>query len=81
MKLGTVFEVREALIKAGLTPPSEHQTILVEPGRTHLLEAEDKVVIADHPDGQLRVFPSGEDYGFTVDEISQVWGTEQIETE
>lgn len=81
LKLGAVFEVRDALVAAGLTPPSEHQTILVETGRTHLLEAEDKVVVADHPQGALRVFPSGEDYGFTVDEISQVWGTEQIETD
>ncbi len=33
-----IIEVREALDAAGLTPASEHQVILVEKGRTHLLE-------------------------------------------
>ncbi len=80
-RTGAVFEVRDALIAAGLTPPSEHQTILVEGRRTHLLEVEDEIVVADHPHGALRVFASGEAFGFTVDEVQQVWGDEQMEAD
>ncbi|MCJ2086728.1 hypothetical protein MKK88_12095 [Methylobacterium sp. E-005] len=73
--------VREILNAAGLTPASEFQTILVERGRTHLLGTEDDFVVADHPHGQLRAFRSDRSYGFTVNEIGQVWGTEQIDTD
>lgn len=76
-----IIEVREALNAAGLTPASEHQAIMVENKRTHLLETEDKIVLADHPYGQLRAFPSDVAFAFTVNEIGQVWGTEQMETD
>lgn len=76
-----IIEVREALNAAGLMPASEHQVVLVENGRTHLLQTDDKIVLADHAHGALRAFRSGEAFGFTVDEVGQVWGTDQMETD
>lgn len=75
-----IIETREALNAAGLAPASEHQAIMVENKRTHLLETEDKIVLANHPHGALRTFLSDAVFAFTVDEIGQVWGTEQMET-
>jgi len=76
-----IIEVREALNAAGLTPASEYQAVLVEKGRTHLLQTDDKIVIADHPKGALRAFLSGEAFSFTINEVSQVWGTEEMDTD
>lgn len=76
-----IIEIREALNRAGLTPASEHQVILVEKRRTHLMQTEDKLTLAEHPQGYLRAFRSGESSSFTVDEIQQVWGTEEMETD
>ena len=82
IKLGDpIVEVRELLNAAGLTPASEQQAILVDNKRTHLLETEDKIVIADYPRGALRAFFSDTAFPFTVDEIGQVWGTDQMETD
>ena len=76
-----IVTVRETLMAAGLTPASEHQVVLVENGRTHLLETDDKLVIADHPHAELRAFRSGEAFGFTLNEVGQVWGSDQMETD
>jgi hypothetical protein len=76
-----VIDVRDALNAAQLTPASEYQAVLVESGRTHLLETEDKIVLADHPHGDLRTFLSDRSFSFTINEISQVWGTDQMETD
>lgn len=76
-----IVDVREALNTAGLTPASEHQAVMVENKRTHLLETEDKIVLADHPHGELRAFLSDTAFAFTVNEIGQVWGTDQMETD
>jgi len=76
-----VIDVRDALNAAGLTPASEYQAILVEKGRTHLLSTEDKIVITDHAHGYLRAFLSDRSFSFTVNEISQVWGTDQMDTD
>lgn len=76
-----LIETREALNGAGFTPASEHVAILIEKGRTHLFLGEDKIRLSDHPHAALRVFPSGESFSFTVNEIGQIWGTDIMETE
>lgn len=76
-----IIDVREALNAAGLTPATEHQAVIVKKGRTHLLQTDDKITIADHPGGGLRAFRSGEAFAFTINEVSQIWGEGQMETD
>jgi hypothetical protein len=76
-----IIQVSEALNAGDYKPASEHTAILVEKGRTHLVLNEDKITLADHPHAALRVFASDEAFKFTVDEISQVWGAEEMEVD
>lgn len=64
---------RQALVEAALTPPSEHQLILVRDGRTHLIGIDDEIDLRQG--GALRAFPGDRAFSFTTDEIGQVWGT------
>ena len=75
------IEVRQALNAAGLTPASEFQAILVNGARTHLLETEDRIEIADRSHRYLRAFHSDRSFSFTVNEIGQVWGDEHMEVD
>lgn len=63
---------RELLLAAGFKPPSEHLLISVSDGRTRLCPHEDPL-----PEGgeRYRAFESDRAFAFTVDEISQVWGS------
>lgn len=63
---------RQALVAASLTPPSEHQLILVRNRRTHLIGIDDEIDLRSG--GALRAFPGDRSYTFTTDEIGQVWG-------
>lgn len=63
---------RQALVTASLTPPSEHQLILVRDRRTHLIGIDDEIDL--RLGGALRAFPGDRAYSFTTDEIGQVWG-------
>lgn len=76
-----IIRVREALNAAGLTPASEHQAVMIENGRTTHMTTDARIVLADHPDGQLRAVLSDEASAFTVNEIGQIWPTDQIETD
>lgn len=63
---------RELLVAARLKPPSEHLLISISDGRTRLCPHEDSL-----PEGveRYRAFESDRVFSFTVDEISQVWGS------
>ena len=76
-----IIRVREALNAAGLTPASEYQAVMIENGRTSHLTTDAKIALADHPHGQLRAVLSDEASAFTVNEIGQIWPTDQIETD
>lgn len=62
---------RDLLLGAGRKPPSEHQLISVDGGRTRHCPHEDNL-----PDGarRFRAFEGDRLFAFTVDEVSQVWG-------
>ncbi|HBK07621.1 MAG TPA: hypothetical protein DDZ81_17510 [Acetobacteraceae bacterium] len=72
---------RDALTAAGLVPASEHQLILVRGGRTHLIGTDDKLDLRAEVGGQLRGFPSDRSFGFTVNEIGEVWGTGDMDVD
>ncbi len=72
---------REALTRSGNIPASEHQLILVHDRRTHLIGTDDEIDLKKNKGGSLRAFLSDRSYGFTVDEIGQVWGAEEMEVD
>jgi hypothetical protein len=72
---------RDALTAAGLVPASEHQLILVRGGRTHLIGTDDKLDLRAEAGGQLRGFRSDRSFGFTVNEIGQVWGAGDMDVD
>ena len=69
---------RELLLAAGLKPPSEHVLIAISNGRTRLCLQEDHL-----PEGveRYRAFESDRVFAFTVDEVSQVWGSSTVTVE
>src|SRR3546814_48045 len=72
---------REALTRSGHIPASEHQLILVRDRRTRLIGTDDKIDLRKEEGGALRTFLSDRSYGFTVDEVGQVWGAEEMEVD
>lgn len=76
-----VITGREALTKSGHVPASEHKLILVRGGRTRLIGADDDVDLKKEGGGALRAFLSDRSFSFTVDEVSQVWGAEEMEVD
>lgn len=72
---------REVLTRSGNVPASEHQLILVYDRRTRLIGTDDDVDLKKHEGGFFRAFLSDRSYGFTVDEVSQVWGAEEMEVD
>jgi hypothetical protein len=72
---------REALTRSGNIPASEHQLILVHDRRTRLIGTDDEIDLKKNKGGSLRAFLSDRSYGFTVDEIGQVWGAEEMEVD
>jgi hypothetical protein len=76
-----VITGREALTAIGLVPASEHQLILVRDRRTHLIGADDTIDLRKEEGGMLRAFPSDRAFAFTVEEVSQVWGTAELEVD
>jgi hypothetical protein len=76
-----VVKGREALTAIGLVPASEHQLILIRNRRTRLVGADDPIDLKQEQGGVLRAFASDRAYAFTVDEISQVWGTATLEVD
>ncbi|TIX34919.1 MAG: hypothetical protein E5V34_04395, partial [Mesorhizobium sp.] len=76
-----VITGREALTRSGNVPASEHQLILVRDRRTHLIGTDDDIDLKKERGGILRAFLSDRTYGFTVDEVGQVWGTDDIEVD
>lgn len=72
---------REALTKSGNVPASEHQLILLRDGRTRLVGTDDDLDLKQEEGGYLRAFQSDRVFGFTVDEIGQVWGAEDMEVD
>jgi hypothetical protein len=72
---------REALTRSGNTPASEHQLILVRDRRTRLIGTDDEINLKKDKGGALRAFLSDRSYGFTVDEVGQVWGAEEMEVD
>lgn len=63
---------RQALVEGRLTPPSEHQLILVRDRRTHLIGVDDEIDL--RLGGALRAFPGDRAFAFTTDEVGQIWG-------
>jgi hypothetical protein len=72
---------REALTLSDNVPASEHQLILVRNSRTHLIGTDDEIDLKKETGGALRAFRSDRSYGFTVDEVGQVWGAENMEVD
>lgn len=76
-----VITGREALTKSGNVPASECQLILVRKGRTHLIGTDDDIDLKAQAGGLLRAFTSDRSFSFTVDEVGQVWGTQDMEVD
>jgi len=72
---------REALTRSGKVPASENQLILVWDRRTRLIGTDDEIDLTKEKGGALRAFQSDRSYGFTVDEVGQVWGAEDMEVD
>ncbi len=72
---------REALTKSGHVPASEFQLILVREGRTHMIGTDDDIDLKAQAGGLLRAFPSDRSFSFTVNEVGQVWGTQDMEVD
>ena len=70
---------REALTRAGLTPASEHQLVLVRSGRTRLIGTDDDVDLREG--GLFRAAEGDRSYAFTVDEVGQVWCATDMEVD
>lgn len=67
---------RDALLRAGFKPPSEHQLLSIDGGRIRHCPHEDEL----QPDAlRFRAFRSDQLWAFTVDEVSQVWGERAAE--
>lgn len=69
------------MTRSGNIPASEHQLILVHDRRTRLIGTDDEIDLKKNKGGSLRAFLSDRSYGFTVDEIGQVWGAEEMEVD
>lgn len=78
---GRVFDGRDALTRSGHTPASEFQLILVRNGRTRLILTEDEIDIGKEKGGELRAFRGDGTSAFTVDEVGQVWGDEDMDVD
>lgn len=76
-----VFTGRDALTRSGHTPASEFQIVLVRDGRTRLHLTDDDIDIGANAGGELRVFPGDRAHTFTVDEVGQVWGSDEMEVD
>ncbi|ABE37272.1 hypothetical protein RPD_0032 [Rhodopseudomonas palustris BisB5] len=76
-----VVNGREVLTRSGLVPASEYRLILVRNGRTRLIGTDDDVDLDKEHGGSFRAFLSDRDFGFTVDEVGQVWGTADMEVD
>lgn len=72
---------REALTQSGNLPASEFQLVLVRDRRTHLIGTDDEIDLKKEEGGSLRAFLSDRSFSFTVDEIGQVWGIEEMEVD
>jgi len=70
---------RQALTRSDNVPASEYQLILVRNERTKLIGTDDEIDLHEEKDGELRAFESDRSFGFTVDEVGQVWGAEDME--
>jgi hypothetical protein len=76
-----VFSGREALTRSGDTPASEFQLVLARNRRTHLIGTDDDIDAVEQEGGELRAFPGDRSFTFTVDEVGQVWGAEDMEVD
>jgi hypothetical protein len=76
-----VFSGREALTRSGNTPASEFQLILARNSRTRLIGTDDDVDAVEQEGGELRAFPGDRSFTFTVNEVGQVWGAEDMEVD
>lgn len=72
---------REALTRSGNVPASEHQLILLRDRRTRSIGTDDEIDLEKEKGGALRAFRSDRSYGFTIDEVGQVWGAENMEVD
>lgn len=72
---------REALTHSGKVPASEYQLILVHDRRTRLVGTDDEIDFERKRGGALRAFLSDRSFAFTVDEVGQVWGAEDMEVD
>ena len=72
---------RDALTHSGNVPASEFQLILVRQRRTYLIGTDDEIDLVKKEGGELRAFQSDRSFSFTVDEVGQVWGTDEMEVD
>jgi hypothetical protein len=78
---GEVITGREALTHSGNVPASEFQLILVRQCRTHLIGTDDEIDLVKEDGGELRAFQSDRCFSFTVDEVGQIWGADEMEVD
>lgn len=76
-----VFTGRDALTRSGHTPASEFQLVLVHCGRTRLYLTDDDIDAFANAGGELRAFPGDHAPSFTVDEVGQVWGADEMDVD
>ena len=72
---------RVALTLSGNTPASEYRLILLRDHQTRLIGTDDEIDLKKEKGGALRAFRSDRSYRFTIDEVRQVWGTEDMEVD
>jgi hypothetical protein len=70
---------RTVLTRSDNVPASEYQLILVRDRRTHLIGTDDEIDLKQG--GAARAFLLDRSYAFTVDEVGQVWGAEDMEVD
>ncbi len=76
-----VFSGRDALTRSGHTPASEFQLVMVRAGRTRLYLTDDDIDAVANAGGELRAFRGDHAPTFTVDEVGQVWGADEMDVD
>jgi hypothetical protein len=70
--------VRQALIEAGMTPPSEYQAVLAISGRTRHYGTDDELDLKGLAGAALWAERGDRVFAFTLDEVGQVWCAQTI---
>ncbi len=70
---------REVLTLSNKVPASEYQLILVRNERTKLVSTDEEIDLQEDEGGEFRAFESDRSFSFTVNEVGEIWGREDME--